>query len=106
MREEPADGEGYVAVDRASILRIARAVEVSRRCQSRLALACDELLALADDFHTDAVRRLKERGASEAQVEGYERAYHEARRALEAAGCDVSEAERELADSVDALVHG
>ena len=50
------------------------------------------LVELADDYRIDAQRRLRERGASEAQVEGYERAYRarllalrERERALEAA---------------------
>jgi len=65
--------------------------------------AAERVRELADDYRRDAVRRLRERGASEAQVEGYERALgarceelDRARRAAEAALAAVEERVREL----------
>jgi len=47
--------------------------------------AIDALLEQAEDFSIDAARRLRERGASGAQVEAYERAYVDRRDAVRAA---------------------
>lgn len=67
----------------------------------RAALA--RLLELADDLRADAVARLRERGASEAQVERYEAAFLEQSRATLDAGAALDAALGALSRAAQAI---
>ena len=82
MDEDPDPREGFVAVPGAELDALAEATADARTAASALRGAVERLAELADDYRIDAVRRLRERGASEAQVARYERAFTEQRRAV------------------------
>ena len=88
------------------MLRVEDAARASMQRHEALDRATMALLELAEDFRIDAVKRLRERGASEAQVEGYERAYREKEVAVKAAAEAATEAHERLGSSVQALLHG
>ena len=81
------DGEvAFVPVNRSSLealravmARVGRAAVAQRASVARL-------LELADDLRVDALRRLRESGATEAQVERYEAAYREQADAVSRSG--------------------
>jgi hypothetical protein len=80
--------EGFVPVDAATLRALEDAASALVRARSELDHALGELLDLAGDMKTEALRRWSERGASSAQIERYEdahRAVAEAARARSAA---------------------
>jgi hypothetical protein len=68
---------GFVPVEAAALQALDGSMARVREAEARLRAATDTLIELADDLKIDAVRRLRERGASEAQVERYEASHRE-----------------------------
>ncbi|MCB9592391.1 MAG: hypothetical protein H6719_06645 [Sandaracinaceae bacterium] len=79
--------------------RVERAAVAQRAALARL-------LELADDLRADAVARLRERGASEAQVERYEGAFQAQSRATVEGGAALDAALGGLAKLVAEVVDG
>jgi hypothetical protein len=71
------DRGGFVPVEVAALEALAASMADVREAETGLRGATEALLELAGDLKVDAVRRLRERGASEAQVERYEAAYRD-----------------------------
>lgn len=95
---------GFVAVSPAAIAALTDAHAASRDATRALGAALDGLLELAEDMQIEATRRLRERGASEAQVERYEQAYrHEAAR-VTAARRALDDADRTLGAAIDRVL--
>jgi len=67
--------DSYVPIDRRALRELGRGVDRLGRAAVAQRAAVARLLELADDLRVDAIRRLRESGASEAQVERYEGAY-------------------------------
>lgn len=70
-----SDGDepgGYVPVPAAALDAIERRARDVEAATKRMQEAIGALAELARDYRSDAVRRLQERGASEAQVARYE----------------------------------
>jgi hypothetical protein len=65
--------------------------------------AVGRLLELAYDLRMDAVRRLRERGASEAQVERYEAAFRSGAEAVRLTGAELDATLAGLAREVQEL---
>jgi cob(I)alamin adenosyltransferase len=89
-------------VEAASLLALHEAAARLREAEARVRAAAEDLLELGADLAVDATRRLRERGASEAQVARYERSIRErstavqdALRALDEAA---TESERAIAE--------
>ena len=73
----------FVPVDRERAASLLADVRAAANAQ-RKAIAA--LLELSEDLRADAVARLRERGASEAQIERYEASFVREREAVHAAG--------------------
>lgn len=85
---EPA----WVPVEKNRLTALEPAVHRAERAAVAQRAALARLLELADDLRADAVARLRERGASEAQVERYEGAFLAQSRAVLDAGAAVDAA--------------
>jgi hypothetical protein len=66
----------FVPVERAALERLSEALAELEGARARVSSASSDLLDLSLDLEKDALARLTERGASAAQVERYEAAYH------------------------------
>ena len=75
--------QGCCPVDRERAASLLADVRAAANAQ-RKAIAA--LLELSEDLRADAVARLRERGASEAQIERYEASFVREREAVHAAG--------------------
>ncbi len=95
--------EGFVPVDAASLREAERAADEVRRARTELERATRTLVELAEDMKIDAVRRLRERGASAAQVERYEAAYRAAAEEARAGDAALADACRAMHEAVLAL---
>ena len=78
----------FVPIERAALDELDRTVARAAQTAIVQRAAVARLLELADDFRLDAVRRLAERGATEAQVQGYEAAFGAERVRLLEAGAE------------------
>ena len=85
----------FVPVDQAALRRAAERVGAASKT---LDVEAQALIELAEDLLIDATRRLRERGASAAQVERYEDAYRTRVRSYRAAADSFREAAQELAE--------
>ena len=95
----------FVPIERETLAALLSQASAAADASEALRRATQALVEQTDDLAIDAVRRLKERGASAAQVEGYEGAYRsrvaavrEAQAALHAACEGVRGSAQELAD--------
>lgn len=73
--------DGYVPVPTRTLEAVAASITATREAERTLARALDALLELTEDLSMDAVRGLRDRGASAAQIERYEAAHRDAARA-------------------------
>lgn len=92
---------GFVAVSPAAIAALTDAHATSCAAARALGAALDGLLELAEDMQIEAARRLRERGASEAQIERYEQAYRDEAARVTAARRALDEAESALGTAID-----
>ncbi|MCA9607583.1 MAG: hypothetical protein KC619_18375 [Myxococcales bacterium] len=100
---EPTE-DSWVPVEKNRLTALGPAAHRAERAAVAQRAAVARLLELADDLRADAVARLRERGASEAQIERYEgsfvaqsRAVLDAGAALDVAIGALSATARELA---------
>jgi len=87
----------FVPVDRERAASRLEGVRAAAAAQRRAVAA---LLELSDDLRADAVARLRERGASEAQVERYEASFVREREAVHEAGRAFDDAVAALAQEL------
>lgn len=101
-----SDGDepkGYVPVPAAALAAVdARAHDVEAAL-ARARKAIDGLAELARDYRSDAVRRLQERGASEAQVARYENSLEAALDRIRGPLADLDRTCAALRDEADRL---
>ncbi|MBX3274699.1 MAG: hypothetical protein KF729_30815 [Sandaracinaceae bacterium] len=99
---EPSEA-AFVPVQQDRLFLLTPAVHRVERAAVAERAALARLLELADDLRADAVARLRERGASEAQVERYEAAFAGGRDAALAAGAALDAAVGHLAEVASAI---
>ncbi len=94
----------FVPVERAALSALTPSVHRVGRAAVAQRAALARLLELADDLRADAVQRLRERGASAAQVERYEAAYEGSCASALSAGAALDAAIAELSRVAGELV--
>ncbi|HEY8432735.1 MAG TPA: hypothetical protein VIL20_30400 [Sandaracinaceae bacterium] len=94
---------GFVPVNRAAVRALEEAASELWRARAELREATEELLELSEDMKIDAVRRLVERGASEAQLERYEEAYRRSAHATRERGAALDSALARLRRAIEAI---
>src|SRR5688500_14997240 len=90
----------FVPVEAAAVAALEDALEKLDAAERALRGACEKLGELGDDLCSDAISRLEERGASEAQIEGYEEGWRLRRRELDLQLDTVRSARVSLADAI------
>ena len=99
-----ADGSGAtVPVTRDALRGMGQIMDRAGRAAVAQRAAVARLLELADDLRSDAVQRLRERGASEAQVERYEAAFRSGAAAVRQTGAELDATLGELGRAVQEL---
>lgn len=78
MTDDPQGA--HVPVPRGELIALQERVETLGAALAKHRTALSQLIELADDLRADAVRGLRDRGASAAQVARYEEAFGAARR--------------------------
>lgn len=86
--EEPR----WIPVETRALDALRRAAREAHESREALRRATAALVEQAEDFSIDAARRLRERGASSAQIEAYEGAFVARRDAVHAAAHALDEA--------------
>lgn len=95
----------YVAVEEAALEQLADALEQLEHVDKALSRAADQLVELGQDLCEDAIARLRERRASEAQIVSYREGWQRRRESFEENVASLREVKRALEASV-ALVRG
>ncbi len=98
-----SNADGFVPVDRAALRAISQSIVALGSRRSDLDEAMHELLAFCEDMKREAVCRLSERGASEAQIERYEAAFEQCVSTVRARASAFDKASQELSECARAL---
>lgn len=93
--------DGFLPLDPETARALSAAASRLASAQRELELAAGALVELAGDLKVDAVRRLAERGASDAQIARYEEAFRAAAQALATRRAELAAACADVQAAVD-----